>query len=343
MDVLSEIRLDGNECPTGPPPRAITRLVAGLGTLHRYPRNLELAVTAAVADYFQVAAENVLLTNGVDEAIDLALLDVLTAWTVRPGFDGYPKRAEVHGRTVMPIHLDERWQPIVDPAELARSGAVFLAQPNNPTGNLFNRDWVESVVATADLTFLDETYLEFCGAPSYLRLLERDPNLLLFRSFSKALGLAGTRLGALVGRPERIAALRDRRAFYSVNSVALLGVVGALEDTEHVAAVSGYVSRVRPKYVEVLRRSGLFAEVRSTRTNFVVARCLPGDSSTGMTSALGRRGVWVRDCAEFGLPGWVRVSVGSEAEIVALSAVLADLSATTAARAGVPATDPAAI
>ncbi|WP_203897805.1 aminotransferase class I/II-fold pyridoxal phosphate-dependent enzyme [Virgisporangium aliadipatigenens] len=321
----TEVRLDYNESPIGPPPRAVAELRERAGDLHRYPRDLEPEVTREVAAHFGVDPGDVLLTNGVDEAVDLLLHDVAEIWTVAPGFDGYAQRAAVHDRAVHTIPLDDRWQPVAPPLAFAGSRAVFLAQPNNPTGNLFPRAWVEEVTAVADLVFLDETYLEFSDSPSFAPLLRSRPNLVLFKSFSKAFGLAGARLGALVGATQRIAPLRERRAFYSVDSLSLASVAGALADADHRAELKRHMAGARTAYLDALRSSEVFAEVRDTQTNFLLARCPTPQHSAAVTDRLAQQGVRVRRCADFGLPQWIRVSIGSYEALDALSNALARL------------------
>ena len=238
-------RLDWNEHPLGPSSQAVARVVAHAADLHRYPRGLLEAVTAKVACHHGVDAGSVLLTNGVDEATDLVLTLVDAAWFVCPGFDGYEQRARVWGRTLRRIPLDRAWEPTTEPGELAQGGAVFLAQPHNPTGNLFRRRWVRDVIDTAELAFLDEAYLDFTDVPSHLGLLAQHPRLLVFKSPSKAYGLAGTRLGVLIGSSALIGVLRARQRFYSVSSIALHALAGALDDLNHLARLRRYVQQMR--------------------------------------------------------------------------------------------------
>jgi histidinol-phosphate aminotransferase len=315
--------LDWNENPLGPSPEAVARVIANAVDLHRYPRGLLESVTAAAARHHGVDAGSVLITNGVDEATDLVLTLVDTAWFVSPGFDGYEHRARVLGRALRPIPLDETWEPTTEPTELAEGGAVFLAQPHNPTGNLFRSEWVRDVIGTAELAFLDEAYLDFADAPSYLGLLAEHPGLLVFKSPSKAYGLAGVRLGVLIGSPALISALRERRRFYSVDSIALHALAGALTNLDHVARLRRYVQRMRCQYAAMLAGSPLFAEVRTTHANFVIARCREDLSPAVVVEELAAREVWVRDCQSFGLDGWLRISIGTVDDLRLLTDALA--------------------
>ncbi|MFE7976024.1 pyridoxal phosphate-dependent aminotransferase [Streptomyces shenzhenensis] len=317
---VAGLRLDWNECAGGPSPMAVARVAANAADLHRYPRGLLSEVSEAVARENGVDPGSVLLTNGVDEAVDLVLTLVDTAWFVSPGFDSYPHRAAVLGRTARPIALDEHWEPTVSPAELAGQGAVFIAHPHNPTGHLFDSAWVDAVVAGAELAFLDTTYAAFAGPDLQGTLtdpypLDTHPRLLMFRSFSKSHGLAGVRLGALIGAPGLISRLRGNQRFHSVDSVALHALAGALDDPGHQLKLREQVLTERPYYVKALRAHPVFAEARDTHANFVVARTRDGLSSAEVTRRLAEQNVWVRDCGEFGLTGWLRISVGTRDEL----------------------------
>ncbi|MFI5756634.1 pyridoxal phosphate-dependent aminotransferase [Streptomyces sp. NPDC051569] len=329
------LRLDWNECAAGPSPAAIARVVANAGDLHLYPRGLLGEVTEAVARENGVAPDSVLLTNGIDEAVDLALTLVDTAWFVAPGFDAYPDRAQVLGRTARPIPLDEHGEPALSPAELAGRGAVFLAQPHNPTGRLFRSAWVSEAIGGAELAFLDTTYADFADPGAMEEILDPDslaahPRLLVFRSFSKSHGLAGVRLGALIGTPELIARLRGRQRFHSVNSVALHALAGSLDDQDHRRELRDQVLADRPRYVAALGAHPVFAEARDTHANFVVARCRNGLTSAEVTRRLAEQDVWVRDCGPLGLPGWLRISVSTTADLERLVDALHTVDALTA-------------
>ncbi|MFA7767789.1 pyridoxal phosphate-dependent aminotransferase [Streptomyces sp. NRRL S-448] len=322
----SGTRLDWNECPLGPSPRAIARVRTASTALHRYPRGLLGEVTAAVAAHEHVSCDAVLLTNGVDEAVDLVLALTDTGWYVSPGFDSYPDRAIVRGVTMRRIGLDADWQPAVAAHHLRSRGTVFVAQPHNPTGNLFHADWLDDVMHGADLVFLDTTYADFSDDPAAwapaARTAGRHPQLLHFRSFSKSHGLAGIRLGALIGAPSLIRELSRRQRFHSVDSVALHALAGSLEDPGHRARIREQVLTMRPEYVRALRRHPLFAEVRDTQANFVVSRCRPGTDSADITQALADADVWVRDSGPLGLAGWLRISVGTADDLTRLLSAL---------------------
>ncbi|MGW0811185.1 pyridoxal phosphate-dependent aminotransferase [Nonomuraea sp. NPDC002799] len=329
--------LDSNESPLGPPAGAVRRLLEQLDHLHRYPRGLREEVTRAVAAHYRVDPASVLLTCGVDEATDLALSIRARAWCLVPGFDGYADRARFIGRPVRTIALDQDWQPTIAPDRFGASDVVFVAQPNNPTGNLFDRRWVDGLVRSPALTFLDETYLEFANEPSYVSRLDvsNEPSyvprldvatdLVVFKSFSKMFGLAGLRVGAMLGHPDLIARFATGQSFYSTDSVALSAILGALEDTDFQERHVRYVRDARNAYVNVLAKSTFIEETRNTQANFVLARCRNEAAAAVVAGALADRWIHVRDCVSVGLPGWLRVSVGTPDDLVALAAALDEL------------------
>ncbi|QMU77046.1 histidinol-phosphate aminotransferase family protein [Streptacidiphilus sp. PB12-B1b] len=310
-----EALLDWNESPIGPPALAVKRVIDAAGRLHRYPRGLMEEVAALAAAHFGVAPGNVLLTAGVDEAIDITLSIAARAWGVKPGFDGYEDRVLANGKEFHPIPLGPDWQPTAapDPA-IGPDDIVYLAQPGNPTGNLHPAEWIAQVRAAAGHVFIDETYQEFCSGPSALRRrADRpwDPRLLVYRSFSKAAGLAGIRLGCLIGDQETIARLEPRRRFMPIDAVSLNAVAGLLEEPEFMDRLSAYVREARAGLTARLRASGLFEEVRPSEANFVLAKPYP-QAADALAGQLRADLVRVKDCTVLGMPGWLRISVSSE-------------------------------
>jgi histidinol-phosphate aminotransferase len=309
------VRLDYNESPLGPPPAAIARLQAHATDLHRYPRGLLEEVRAGIAARHGLPPDSLLLTNGVDEAIDLTLTLTDKAWFVSPGFDGYGDRAETAHRPGTTIPLDDRWEPVTPPEKLTAGGCLFLAQPHNPTGNMFSPDWVRGAVDSAALTFLDLTYAGFAVDPGALSALAGRRSVLTFQSFSKAYGLAGIRLGVLSGHPEVIDAMRRRQRFHSVDAVALHAAAGALEDDDYQAQLRRYICAMRPRYAAALSAHPVIHSVRDTQANFVLARCHRLWTTAEVADRLAAEGVWIRDCGSLGLPGWLRISIGTSEDL----------------------------
>jgi histidinol-phosphate aminotransferase len=304
--------LDWNESPIGPPPLAVKRVIDAADRLHRYPRGLTEEVTASAASYFGVANERVMLTSGVDEATDITLSLGTRAWGLQPGFDGYRDRATAMAKPFRPIHLGHDWQPAAPPApELGESDVVYLAQPNNPTGNFLAAGWLDAALAAGPYVIVDETYQEFSSQRSLLDQAPRgSAKLLIYRSLSKAAGLAGIRLGCLIGDPATIARLQPARRFMPIDAVSLNAALGLFEEPGFITQVASYVRDARAALSAVLRSSQIFDEVRESEANFVLAK--PAAAARELlASQFARDRVRVKDCAVLGLPGWLRISVGS--------------------------------
>lgn len=323
-ELSSDTLLDWNESPIGPPLSAVRRVAEMAGCLHRYPRGLLPQVTKEVAEYFDVGADEVLLTAGVDEATDIALSLADRAWVVRPCFDGYLDRARANRMPHHHIDLGPDWQPQQRIA-LGEGDMVFLAQPNNPTGNYFRDDWVREVRGTARYVFLDETYQEFSSRASALRG-GREAGLLVYRSFSKAMGLAGIRLGCLIARPEVIARLAPMRRFMPVDSISLHAASAVLADVEFRTRMVDHVRRARARLTSMLRQCPVIDEVCESEANFVLARPSQTHCAT-LLDELAVARVRVRDCTVMGLPGWLRVTVGSWEDQDRLGTVLKTFTA----------------
>ncbi|MGC4987356.1 pyridoxal phosphate-dependent aminotransferase [Streptomyces sp. DT193] len=327
--------LDWNESPIGPPELAVKRVMDAASRIHRYPRGLMEEVTERAAAHFDVASDQVLLTAGVDEAIDIVLSLAARGWGVSPGFDGYEDRVRANGKTFHPISLGPDWQPSEPPdPSLGAGDIVFLAQPANPTGNLLSTSWLGAVRAAAAHVFIDETYQEFSSRPSVLRQ-GLPPGLLVYRSFSKAAGLAGIRLGCLIADADTIARLAPLRRFMPIDAVSLAAGVGLLEEPEFLDRLVRHVRAARTALVFGLRGSGLFDEVRDTEANFVLARPRVHVASA-LADRLAQDQVRIKDCAVLGLPGWLRISTGSEEDQARLFASLGRVTVTSppAPRAG---------
>lgn len=327
-----EALLDWNESPLGAPPRAVQRVREAADRLHRYPRGLMEEVTGLAAEHFGIPPERVLLTAGVDEAIDMTLSLAGRAWGVRPGFDGYPDRAAANGKPFHPIPLGADWLPAQPPAA-GPNDIVYLAQPGNPTGNLLPDGWIDAARARAGYVFIDETYQEFSSRPSVLaRVVDPEPGFLVYRSFSKAAGLAGIRVGALIGHASVIARLAGLRRFMPIDAVSLHAAAGLLEDPAFLLRLSDYVRTQRAALIALLRGSGLFDDVLPSETNFVLAHTAPGTSAE-LADGLAQDLIRVKDCTMLGLPGWLRISVGSAEDHARLRRCLARVAGTVLATA----------
>jgi len=321
-DPAGLVKLDAMENPYELPQAVQRELAATLGAapLNRYPDPESRALKAALREAMQVPpGMELLLGNGSDEIIQLAMLGCArpgaSVLGVEPAFVMFRMIASFCGLsfTGVPLRSDFTLDEAAVLAAITRErpALVFIAYPNNPTGNLFDAGAMERIVAAAPgLVVVDEAYHPFAGT-SFMDRLARHSNLLLMRTLSK-LGLAGLRLGVLIGRPEWIAELNKLRLPYNVNvlSQAAAGVVLA-----HRAVLDEQAAAIR---VERGRLNSALAEIPGVAAfpsdaNFVLFRI---DAAARVFEGLKTRGVLIKklDGSHPMLANCLRVTVGTPVE-----------------------------
>jgi histidinol-phosphate aminotransferase len=309
------LRMDFNENTVGPSPRVLQRLgELTLEQLARYPERE--SVERAVAEFFRVRAEELLLTNGVDEAIHLICETYLEpddrTIIVVPTFGIYELFVGATGAKVVPVLAKQGFAfPTEDVlANLnKRTRLVVIANPNNPTGQVASRDDLLRIASSAPQAaiLVDEAYFEFYGE-TLLDRIGRLPNLFVARTFSKAYGLAGLRIGALMGPAEQISAVRRVASPYNVNAVALACLPIALEEQDFVQRYVDEVRQGRERLQDALRSLGI--PYWPSHANFVLANL--GQQHRAFVDEMRRRGVLVRDRSQDpGCEGCVRITVGT--------------------------------
>ena len=325
-----KLRLDLNENTRGCSPavlQALRRLSAKQVAMYpEYER-----VTARLARASAVRPEEFHLTNGGDDALRL-IYDVFvdagsTVLFPEPTFPVYRIFAGLYGARVITPRFDAEMKfPVAGLlAGLRRRPRVlFLANPNNPTGNLLPQSDLRRILRAARGTaaVVDEAYVEFSGwsAASWIR---RYPHLIVARTYSKASGLAGLRLGCLIARPEVIELFRRVAPVYNVNTAALVAAVAAARDKAAVRRYVAEVRRARSEFAAALTRLGYrwFPSV----ANFLLVDF--GARGPEILRRLAREGILLRDRSrEFGRPGMARVSIGTRAQMRRLAAALKRLS-----------------
>jgi histidinol-phosphate aminotransferase len=301
--------LDGHVSPLEPPPGALRSIRRYLPTVHRYPVGLYERCREAVAAYLGRPPSDVLVTSGVDEALDLflALGNSVRVW--RPSFDAYVARAAVWGKRIVFETLGDDWR--LPRAASASAELAVVASPHNPSGAAYGAARLGEIASEVAYLLCDETYVDFSGEPSVLGT--RLPNVLAFRSFSKSFGLAGLRLGCLVGPAPVIARLAARKQFFSVDTVALAGILGALGDAAHLRyAVRGVVERREWLYRRLAAVPGM--RVWPSQAAFLLLSAGSAERGARLRAAFDAARISVHDCTGFDLPGHVRIAVGTAAE-----------------------------
>jgi histidinol-phosphate aminotransferase len=323
------LRLDFNENTVGCSPRVLERLRQLDGELlARYPDRAPM--DAAVAAHLNINAQELLLTNGTDEAIHLVCESYLEpgdeALIVVPTFSMYEIYAGATGARVITSPAED----FRFPTELllarinTRTRFIAVANPNNPTGALVPAEILLRVAQAApDAALLvDEAYFEFCG-DTLIPHFRRFPNLFVSRTFSKAYGLAGLRIGVLTGNVEQMRMVRHASSPYNVNSVALACLPDALADGEYVQQYVHEVVNGRDLFEKELRSRGI--KFWPSRANFVLMHI--GPNIPAFIAAMRTRGILVRDrSSDHGCEGCVRITLGSTAQTEQLLKALGEVA-----------------
>lgn len=328
------LRLHLNENTGGCSPRVIEAISRLKPTdISTYPSYTSLVL--ACARYFDVDPEWVLLTNGLDEGILMAAIGHISRARIHdaetivpmPAFDPYPNSTAAAGATPVrvPPNADLSFPTEgVLKAITSRTRMIFLNTPNNPTGQLISiKDLVRiSAAAPKAIVLIDEAYIEF-GGESFLPHLSRYPNVLVGRTFSKAYGLAGMRVGIVIGQPPALEPVRAVTLPFNINVIALAAVEAALKDTEFLPRYAAQVHESRGRLYAACRRLGL--EYWESAANYVLVRV---GETRPFIEALAARKIHVRDRSKDpSTPGCIRITAGvvahTDLAIEALESVVA--------------------
>lgn len=309
------LRLDFNENTFAPSPRvqAVLQRIAA-DTLTKYPEREH--VERVAAKHFGLAPEAVLLTNGVDEAIHLICETYLEPQDevviVTPTFSMYTLYAEATGARVREVQADntlqfpyKRVRQAIQPA----TRAIMLASPNNPTGAVVESSFLLELAAAAPQAALlvDEAYYHFHGE-SVLSATVTVPNLIVARTFSKAYGLAGLRIGLLAGHAEAMRFVRKVSSPYNVNSIALECLPEALADEAYISWYADQVLESRAAAEQALTK--LRVPYWPSHANFILMNI--GGKHKAFVDAMRQQGVLVRDrSSDPGCDGCVRITLGT--------------------------------
>jgi histidinol-phosphate aminotransferase len=333
------LRLDFNENTVGCSPRVLERLrQLGPEQLARYPEREP--VEAAVADILGIAATELLLTNGVDEAIHLLCETYLEpgdeALIVVPTYSMYRIYILAAGAQVITVPADKDF---VFPGDdlcnriAPRTRLIAIANPNNPTGTVAPAEDLRRIarLAPGAAVLVDEAYFEFYGQ-SMLATRNEIPNLFVARTFSKAYGLAGLRIGMLVGDADQMQAVRLVSSPYNLNTVALACLPEALGDQAYIQQYVSEVRESRARLERALGASGI--QFWPSQANFVLARVGAAES---FVEHMRRRGILVRDrSSDHGCEGCVRITLGPRAHADRLLTALQETLEETGMAQGAP-------
>ena len=320
------IKVASNENPLGPSRLALKAMRETLPKLNLYPDGNAFYLKQKLAAKLDLTPANLILGNGSNEVIELlghlvldhpASKDHASVVVSQYCFAVYPIVTALFGAKLVEVpakkfghDLDAMLAAITPETRL-----IFVANPNNPTGTVVSNEqlsrFIEAVPENV-LLALDEAYIEFMDSPLDLLPLIREgkkKNLLLMRTFSKIYGLAGLRLGYGIGHPELITELEKVRQPFNINALVQAGALAALDDTAHVEKTR----RINARGLKFLARGfrKLRLEFVKSGANFILVKV--GDGQR-VFSHMQKLGVIARPMGGYGLPEWIRISVGTPKE-----------------------------
>jgi histidinol-phosphate aminotransferase len=335
---IARRKLNQNECPDDLPPELKRAVLdaAERAAWNRYPEFVPGRLLERLAQHYGWRADGLLAGNGSNELIQAALAVLLapgdTVVAPAPTFSLYRLLSGVLGARYLPVPLDADLGydvgRIIEAAVQSRARVVVLNSPNNPTGSILPDDAVERIVAeTGAMVVCDEAYQEF-GGPTAIPLLRRSSRVVVLRTFSKAMGMAGLRFGVALAHPDVAREIAKGKLPYNVNLVTLAAAEVALDHAALLEERTRAIVATREAFLPRLHRMpGL--TVYPTGANFVLIRCQGLPARELFRRLLEEHGILVRDVSNGAeLAECLRISIGTpddmEAVLSALGAILGE-------------------
>ncbi len=310
------VNLASNESPYGPSPAVLRTLRRELKFLGNYPEPRFAKLKAVIGEYLKVKPDCISIGNGSDELMDLvckAFVDPGDRVLIPvPTFAMYELSCRLYGGKPVFYSLPSFEWRADELVRVARGKKMaFIGRPNNPTGNALSIRGLRELLKVGNLVFVDEAYADFAGY-SVTDLAVKSKNLVVLRTFSKAFGLAGLRIGYAVGNPDIIKVLERIRAPFNVNRLARAAAIAALKDARYVRKVVRSIESGRAYLARELSSLGLV--VLPSEANFIMVDVSPfGVDAQEFCDLLAKRKVFVRDLSSFRGAGkmYVRITVGT--------------------------------
>ncbi len=336
-------RIGANESAFGPSPQAIAAMCEAAEEVWKYgdPENYELRT--ALARHHGVALENVAVGEGIDGLLGLVVRMYLEPGTPVATSDGaYPTfnyQVAGHGGRLVKVPYSGDREDLVALLDAARREAaplLYVANPDNPMASWWNADEIGHLIASLPprtLLLLDEAYCDLAPADAVPPLDVTNPQVLRFRTFSKAYGLAGLRVGYVLGEARGVAAFDKIRNHFGVGRIAQAGALAALQDQTYLAETVKRILHARERIVAIAREAGL--DPLPSATNFVaIDGGRDGAFAQAVHDELIARDIFVRKPAIAPLDRCIRVSCGTDAGLDLLAAALGEALHAAAARLG---------
>lgn len=319
LDPATIVKLASNENPLGPAPAAKVAMQNEIDQVHIYPDGGGFKLRSALAEKHGLGLENVVLGNGSNEIIELLCHCFLNPKAeliaAEHAFVVYKLMATLFGAKYVEV-ADPDFIHDVDgmaDAITADTRLVFIANPNNPTGTLVGQEALDRFMDRLPehvVAVFDEAYYEFLDdAPDTLKYIAEGRNVCVLRTFSKAYGLAGLRIGYGLASPEVAAILQKARQPFNANAMAQAAALAAMADTEHVAKTLETNNTGLRFYEKAFAERGL--QFVPSVANFILVKVGDGDD---LFQKMLEKGVIIRAMRGYKLPEWVRISIGTQSE-----------------------------
>lgn len=325
-------KLASNENPLGPPAAAVAAIAWASAEVHRYPDALAHELRSVISDRTGLSPSCISLGNGSDELIQVIALALFEkgceSVVPHPSFPRYETATQIAGGKTVRVPLAADYSIDLDAVVRAvneKTRAIWLANPNNPTGTLFDRQTFDRFLAKIPIdvaVILDEAYHDFAKGdetPDAADYVKAGTNVIGMRTFSKTYGLAGLRIGYAFCEEPLCSLLNRIRGPFNINSVAQAAAVAALRDSEYLKESLAQNRHALARLHSILKKHG-FATTTS-HANFVWADL--GKPAKSLCDALLLQGVIVRSGDIFGCPNCVRVSTGTNEQLDHLDRALA--------------------
>jgi histidinol-phosphate aminotransferase len=358
FQIKKVIKLASNENPLGASPKSKRAIASSVGELHRYPdgsgyrlkQALIKILSPQLASLSRLAESppSIILGNGSNDVIDHLIRTFCLAGdaivTSQAAFIAYKICAQIHGVTTLeaPLNKDLKFD-VKELAGLVKKNEhvrlVFVANPNNPTGTYVTRSELKILVSElasirdgSVILVLDYAYWEYVTAkdlPNPLEIMQEYPNTVILRTFSKVYGLAGLRVGYGMGSVELISHMEKVRQPFNINSLALIGAEAALNDTSFVARAKLLNAKGMSFWEKHLDKLGV--PFWKSQGNFILINCRKGFGMSGveLNNACLPLGLILRPVANYGLPDFLRITVGTPEENKKAAQILKQIQSQT--------------
>ena len=313
------IKLASNENPLGASPLAIAAYKKCADKLQFYPRGTAPELAQKLAEKWKVKEENIIVGNGSDEILDFVARAYLNKGDIAGGaketFSVYSSATKIAGAIYKAFPLKDFYYPLEELLNFKKAKIIFVCNPNNPTGTFYsNREIFAFLkkVPKESIVVLDMAYAEFIGDPEppLHKWIKQFPNLLCTRTFSKLYGLAGLRIGYGIASKEIISSLQKLKPPFNSNYPAQIAARAALDDVAFIEKSLKLNFEEKCKLSLAFQKLGF--EVLPSGANFLCVKF--GKNAAQMVNELEKSGIIIRHLKSFGMPEWVRITVGTVKE-----------------------------